>query len=77
MRGFDSAGNTYTKYNDMIEELSVARDATSNSNGFVSRPYPKSKEDGSEYAEIQKALILMNEIRKKREMINNATSTAT
>jgi len=76
MRGFDSAGNTYTKYNGMIKELSVASDATSNSKGFVSRPHPNSKEDGSEYTEIQKALILMNEIRKQKEMINNATSTA-
>ena len=76
MRGFDSASNTYTKYNNMIKELSVASDATSNSKGFVSRPHPNSKEDGSEYTEIQKALILMNEIRKQREMINNATSTA-
>ncbi len=75
MRGFDSAGNTYKKYNDMSEELSVARDDKSSNNGFVSRRYPESKKDGSEYTEIQKALVLFNEIKIKRKMINNATST--
>jgi len=74
MRTFDSAKDAYLKFNEMVGDLAVVKDNTSN--GFFKRQNSRNVEDNSKYSEIQKGLIFMNQIREQREMINNAASTA-
>ena len=76
MRGFDSAKDTYQKFDTMMKDLNIVKETKPKTNGFFSKPEIKKENNMAQYAELQKALLLTNQIREQREMINNATSTA-
>lgn len=72
MRAFDSAKDTYLKFNMMTKDLSVVKEDTSN--GFFKRQKPKDMGSNTQFTEIQKSLYLMNEIKNLRESYKNGTT---
>lgn len=71
MRAFNSAADVYLKVNELTSKLKVSSDTTSN--GFFSKPKAEGKE--SKYAELQKVILLMNEVKNQRKVLNDTAGT--
>ena len=73
MRAFDVAKDTYQKFDTMMIDLNIVKETKPKTNGFFSKPETKKENNMAQYAELQKALLLTNRIRKQREMLNGNT----